>query len=194
WFDKEEAELRAISAINASMLEVKRLHANVLGDLNRCKESFAAFREVRPTAGDNYPVWQVLAAIRLRCGEIHPVREEIEEQYRKSNPDASDHAMTVALLALARLRDGVRDVSALEREALSVDQRVGHYHHTSLVLAEISGLRGDAPRAVRYLRQTADTGMPSITNFENDPLLAATRKTAEYQNLLAELRRREPRH
>ena len=194
WFDKEEAELRAISAINPFLYEVKRLHANVLGDLNRCSESFAAFREARPTAGDNYPVWQPFADIRLRCGEIHPVREEIEEQYRKSNPDAPDHAMTVALLALARLRDGVRDVSALEREALSVDQRVGHYHHTSLVLAEISALRSDPSRAVRYLRQTADTGMPSITNFENDPLLAATRKTAEYQSLVAELRRREPPH
>jgi len=194
WFDKEEAELRALSAINPFMVEVKRLHANVLGDLNRCNESFAAFREARPTAGDSYPLWQVVAAIRLRCGEVHPVREEIEEQYRKSNPDALDHAMTVALLALARLRDGVRDVAALENEALSVDQRVGHFHHTTLVLADISAVQGDSSRAVRYLRQTAETGMPSIINFENDPLLAATRKTAEYRNLIAELRRREPPH
>lgn len=193
WFDKEEAELRTVSTINPSIVEVKRLHANVLGDLNQCRQSFALFRATKSMPGDQYPVWQVLADIRLRCGEIHPIREEIEDQYRKSNPDAPDHAMTVALLALARLRDGVRDVSALEREALSVDQRVGHYHHTALVLAEVSALRGDAGRAVRFLRQTAETGMPSITNFENDPLLAATRKTAEYQNLIAELRRREPR-
>lgn len=193
WFDKEEAELRTVSTINPSIVEVNRLHASVLGDLNQCRQSFALFRATKSVSGDQYPVWQALADIRLRCGEIHPVREEIEDEYRKSNPDAPDHAMTVALLALARLRDGVRDVSALEREALSVDQRVGHYHHTSLVLAELSALRGDAVRAVRFLRQTADTGMPSITNFENDPLLAATRKTAEYQNLIVELRRREPK-
>ncbi len=36
--------------------------------------------------------------------------------------------------------------------------------------------------------------MPSIATFENDPFLTATRKTADYQNLMAELRRCEPPH
>ena len=149
---------------------------------------------MKPTEGDAYPFWQELALTRLRCGQVRAVREELEGRYRQSKPDALEYSMTVALLALARLRDGVSDVSALEREALSVDQRAGHYHHTSLALAEIRALQGDLQHAVRYLRQTAETGMPAILTFENDPYLAATRRTAEYQKLIAELRQREPAH
>jgi len=194
WWDKMENELRIVAVINPFANDVKRLHAFALGDENHCKESLAEFREAKPIAGDALPVWQPWAATRLRCGEIHPIREELEARYRESTPEALDHSMTVALLALARLRSGVRDVSSLEREALSVDQRAGHYHHTALLLAEIRALQGDVPHAIRYLRQTAETGMPSITSFENDPFLSATRKTAEYQKLIAELRRQEPAH
>jgi eukaryotic-like serine/threonine-protein kinase len=194
WFEKLDREVYIVRAINPFTTEVTRRHVFALGQMNRCTESLAEARQVKPTEGDAYPFWQELALTRLRCGQVRAVREELEGRYRQSKPDALEYSMTVALLALARLRDGVSDVSALEREALSVDQRAGHYHHTSLALAEIRALQGDLQHAVRYLRQTAETGMPAILTFENDPYLAATRRTAEYQKLIAELRQREPAH
>jgi hypothetical protein len=146
---------------------------------------------VKPTEGDAFPVWQAFAITRLHCGEIHPIREELEAEYGRSDPRRLDRPMTVVLLALARLRDGVKQVDDLEREALSGDQRVGHFHHAWFALADVRALQGDSRGAVRYLRQTADTGMPAIASFEHDPFLAATRKTGEYQNFIAELRQRE---
>lgn len=194
WVDKFDGELRIIHAIDPAANEAKRLRALLLGDLGKCSEALAEFDRVTPSAGDAVPVWQAVAATRLHCGEVHPIRDELETQYRLSNRDSLEHPMTTALLALARLRDGVRDVSALEQEALSVDQRAGHFHHTTLVLAEIRAIEGDVNHALRFLRQTAEMGMPTILGFEHNSFLNGIRTSADYRALIAELRRREPTH
>ena len=137
------------------------------------------------------PLWQHEALARLRCGEIEPVLTELEQRRASSSAESPERALTAALLAIARHRAGKAGVPELEKEALSVDQRVGHFHHALFALAELRALRGDGVGAVDYLRRTAETGMPCIVCFENDPLLRDVRTSPEFRSLMTELRGRE---
>ena len=53
------------------------------------------------------------------------------------------------------------------------------------------GLNHNTAGAVAYLRRAAETGMPCLPCFDNDPLLASVHGTPEYAALRADLVREE---
>lgn len=191
WMDQARVELDAAEKINPEAQEVPRVRAVILLDEGNCREAVTAYRRLRPTTGAAFPIWQQEALARLRCDEIEPVLSELEKRHGSSAPGAPEGALTAALLAIARHRAGKGGVRELEQESLSVDQRVGHFHHVLSALAELRALSGDTAGAVEYLRRTAEAGMPCLICFEKDPLLEKVRNSPQFRSLMAELRERE---
>ena len=188
YVDELRRETTIISRINPSNRDVPRYLAMALFDEGRCRESIQAYTKVTPVENDPVPLWQMVDAARIQCGEASMILPDLEARARAVKPDAEDGAWTYALLAAAKAATGDRDVGALEKETLSWDQRPGHFHHALLTLAEVRALRGDAPGALAYLRRVAETGMPCAICFEKDPLLAGVRKSPAYAAFIHELR------
>ncbi len=68
-------------------------------------------------------------------------------------------------------------------------QGLGPYHHVTYGLAQIYAMGGKKEQAVRWLRTTAEEGMPCYPMFRDDPLLKNLRGDAGYDRLLEEMRR-----
>jgi DNA-binding winged helix-turn-helix (wHTH) protein len=191
WFDELNKEADAVERINPQATELPRLRALRLIDSGRCREALVEYAKARPIAGDPFPLWQQVAIAHLYCRQVPEARQRLETEYAGSSPNAPERPLTAALLALAISLSGERDTRDLEREALSTDQRIGHFHHVLITLAEVRALQGDSERALDYLTRAADEGMPCVACFENDPFLQNARSSRRFQSLVAELRRRE---
>jgi hypothetical protein len=64
-------------------------------------------------------------------------------------------------------------------------------HHVAYSIAAAYAQLGDARKAVRWLRSSADTGFPCATWYARDPLLDPLRRDAGFMQLMAELTKRE---
>jgi hypothetical protein len=83
------------------------------------------------------------------------------------------------------------DIADLEGRIAALDPRIGHFHHVDHVLADAHAIKGEAARAVEYLRRASETGLNCLPVFENDPLLARIRESPEYRALKVEMERRD---
>jgi hypothetical protein len=75
----------------------------------------------------------------------------------------------------------VTDVSALGRRSRA-------YHHATYNIAAVYALAGKSREAVRWLRETVDTGMPDYPLFERDPHLDRIRSAPEFAGFMSELK------
>jgi TolB-like protein/tetratricopeptide (TPR) repeat protein len=191
WFDLLRSEADALEQISPQAAALPRLRAMVLMDSGMSENSLALYASVRPLPNDPFPVWQQIATASLYCGRTAQALTESQRHYATESDDAPERPLTAALLAVAKLRSGDRNVAELEKEALSTDQRMGHFHHVLIALAELHALEGDARRALDYLARAADEGMPCLTCFENDPFLINLRATDEYRAFAENLRARQ---
>ena len=64
------------------------------------------------------------------------------------------------------------------------------YHHITYDLACVYAVAGESREAVKWLRETADTGFTSCLLFERDPLLDKIRQKPEFKELMAEIKSR----
>jgi serine/threonine-protein kinase len=99
--------------------------------------------------------------------------------------------LALSTLAVARAKAKASGIADLEQRILSLDQGVGHFHHALQNLGLAHAQLGDTAGAVAYLRRAAETGMPCLPCFDNDPLLASVHGTPEYAALRADLLRDE---
>jgi tetratricopeptide (TPR) repeat protein len=88
----------------------------------------------------------------------------------------------VAVVSKERPADEAAIARALESARLKRD-----YHHSLYAVACIRAAQGDSRRAVDMLRRAVETGMPDLTLYRTDPLLASIRSSAEYKAFDAEL-------
>jgi tetratricopeptide (TPR) repeat protein len=91
------------------------------------------------------------------------------------------------LIAARRGRYGEAESFGLQ--AVQAGEGLGPYHHMTFGLAQVFALSGKKAEAVRWLRRTAEEGMPSYPMFRDNPLLKNLRGDPEYDKLLEELRR-----
>jgi hypothetical protein len=64
------------------------------------------------------------------------------------------------------------------------------YHHIIYDIACLFALAGKTDQAVKWLRTTADTGMPNYPLFARDPNLDRIRKETAFIRFMAELKPR----
>jgi tetratricopeptide (TPR) repeat protein len=88
----------------------------------------------------------------------------------------------VAVVSRERPPDEAAIARALESGKLKRD-----LHHSLYAVACIRAAQGDAKAAVELLRRAVETGMPDLTLYRSDPLLASIRSSAEYKAFDAEL-------
>ncbi len=186
WLAETEAELRAGEKINPSG-EAERQRAALeawTGDRHESLKRFESLPDsIQRTQTSR---WQV-AFLRAALEEPRQFERELERLREESDEDI--RANFTATQAIVRARSG-REISDLEREALSADPRAGHFHHIYHDLAIARAIRRDAPGGLEMLRLAVETGMPCAPCFDRDPLLASLRGSKEYADLQAAIDRR----
>jgi serine/threonine-protein kinase len=102
--------------------------------------------------------------------------------------ESPGHHYAVAFRELVAVTSGERaaDEAAIAK-AVESGKLLRDYHHTLYAVACIRAARGDAPGTVEWLRRTVAFGMPDLTLFRKDPLLARVRGTPEFAAFEAEL-------
>lgn len=90
---------------------------------------------------------------------------------------------------VAAKRGRFAEAESLGQQAVKQGEGLGPYHHLTYGLAQIYALSGKKAEAVRWLRRTAEEGMPAYPMFRDDPMLKNLRGDPEYEKLLGELRR-----
>ena len=189
WLTEARAALEPARRLNPASPEVLRLRANILwhgGDLRAALNEYRRL-PVELTRGATGGRWQILN-LRLLLEDPRPLLAEAEVWVSERQPETK---LPQALLALARSRNGQPDIRDLESDIASADPRIGHFHHVYNVLAEAHAQKGDAGRAVEYLRRAASTGLACLVCFETDPMLAPVRSSSEYRSFREELARKD---
>jgi DNA-binding winged helix-turn-helix (wHTH) protein/TolB-like protein len=64
------------------------------------------------------------------------------------------------------------------------------YHHAAYDFAAIYAIQGRAPSALKWLRETVETGMPNYLLFSRDPNLDPIRQDPEFIRFMAEMKTR----
>lgn len=130
--------------------------------------------------------WQFFwaRAVVENPASLLPAAETLFREAPRSDPAFA------ALLAIVRARSG-QPTADLEQQIARVDRRVGHFHHVLHFLADVHAIRKDTGGAIQRLREAAETGFSCAPCFDQDPLLAAIRGSAEYAALKRELARRD---
>lgn len=189
WLGEARAALEPALRLNPSSPEAIR-HAGFIawmsGDL---RGGLAEHRRLAPEI-QRHAVggrWQILH-IRLLLEDPRRLLAEAEAWVAERPPETR---LPQALLALARVRNGLMDISDLEEKIASADRQIGHFHHVDHLLAEAHAQKGNAVRAVEYLRRAAASGLNCLRCFETDPLIAPIRGTAEYAALKTEMAERD---
>ena len=114
---------------------------------------------------------------RLTMEDASRVLPDIEA-LRAKGP--ANDAVAPALLALARVLAGQKDIQDLERQVLAADSQRGHFHHALQFLAEARAQRGDAAGAVALLARAAETGLSCPVCFDEDAMLSPIRNSPQY--------------
>jgi DNA-binding winged helix-turn-helix (wHTH) protein/TolB-like protein/Tfp pilus assembly protein PilF len=120
----------------------------------------------------------------LRKGSLDAAQKMIDEQLSHS-PKDYDIYMQKALLTA--LRGNFAKAEEQIPEVLKkVKRNDESYHHATYDSACIYAMAGDPKEAVRWLRETADTGFPNYPLFERDHFLDHIRNAPEFVQFLAE--------
>ena len=88
------------------------------------------------------------------------------------------------------LKGKPRDAEAAIPAILQQAQNNRAYHHITYNVACVFAVEGKTDEAVRWLRATADTGMPNFPLFERDPHLNRIRKEPAFIQFMTELKGR----
>jgi len=189
WMSEFEQAIRAGERINPSGFEADRQRAarDGWGGGDRPR-GLERYERLPPESRRLWAVRWLKDWLRALFEDPRRLEPEMEAQRRETTTDDMKSAYT-AILAILRARQG-QDFADLEAETLAADQRMGHFHHVFHFLAEARAIRGDTRRATELLRKAVETGSPCAPCFDNDPLLAPVRGSAEYTTLRSEIGRR----
>jgi TolB-like protein len=115
-------------------------------------------------------------------GDVAGARATLAAVTRGGRPDVRSQA------ALASIEAAGGDRNAARARALSVEHGPYMDHHVAYSLAATWAQLGNAHAAIKWLRQSADSGFPCFPSFERDPLLSPIRQNREFTAFLALLR------
>lgn len=106
--------------------------------------------------------------------------------HRLNNPP-SDTNLAILEALLFALKENFHDAEAKIPGALSSTSRnYEAYHHRTYFAACIFALEGKDDEAVKWLRETANTGFPNYPLFARDPFLDRIRQSPEFIQFLSE--------
>ncbi len=131
-------------------------------------------------------VWEK-AVVLTGAGRPTEAMAVLDSALAAQGPETADRAAARAL-ALASL--GRRDEALVAVRAATLNPASrSHSHHSQFTIACAYARLGDAKEAVAWLRRTAENGMPNYPLFRDDPSLKGLQGVAEYETLMAGLKR-----
>ncbi len=132
--------------------------------------------------------WEVANALQ-RAGLADSALALLRALPPARGPEGTDIPSTraVALAALGRRGEAERDIALAEQAAARANS---HFHHSAYDLAAAQALLGNPAEAIRWLRLTADDGMPNYELFRQDPNLDGLKDDPAFRGFLAEQRER----
>jgi serine/threonine protein kinase/tetratricopeptide (TPR) repeat protein len=68
------------------------------------------------------------------------------------------------------------------------------YHHNTYEIARVYALAGKSQEAIKWLRETAETGLPSYPLFERDPYLNRIRQAPDFIQFMSEMKAQNERY
>ena len=120
----------------------------------------------------------------LRKGSLERAQQLLNERSR-SWPDRTDFLMQRSLLLA--LQGKYSEANALATSTMSVVQHTSeNYHHATYYAACVFAVAGKSSDAVKWLRETANTGYPNYPLFARDPFLDRIRQSPEFIQFLSE--------
>ena len=174
---------RAVEIDPANALYLDRL-AQAWVWLGRYSEARAAYERAFALESEENGDLASSAIPFLYSREFDEARRRLEKA-RARNPR---QVMTAANLALLAALEG-KPAEVIPKDAGETAEYRGG-HHAFFAYAQICALAGNSAEAVRWLRATAETGLPNYPMFARDPYLARIRQSAEYTEFMSGLKSR----
>jgi TolB-like protein len=188
WIQESQAQLAEAQRVNPSSPEVLQQQAVLKSRVGDHRAALSLFRQLPPEHQNTFVTQWQINWDRLMIED--PLRVLPDVEALKAKAPAND-AIVPALLALAHVLAGQREIGDLERQILAADSQRGHVHHALHFLAEARAQHGDTAGAVALLARAAETGLSCLICFDGDPMLSPIRTSPEYAALREELAQRE---
>lgn len=120
----------------------------------------------------------------LHKGSLERAQQILDERSRNS-PDRTDYLMQRSLLLA--LQKKYPEANALATATMSVaEHNWESYHHATYYAACVYALDGKSSEAVKWLRETANTGFPNYPLFARESFLDRIRQSPEFIQFLSE--------
>ncbi|TAL44804.1 MAG: tetratricopeptide repeat protein [Chitinophagaceae bacterium] len=127
-----------------------------------------------------------IAEVLLRMGQVDEAEKRVDELLHKFPDNANTNSVAAILFAFL----GKKEVSEQKIEiAIKQGKNLGHFHHPAYNIGVAYALMNKHPEAIRWLKLTAEEGLPCYTLFANDPYLNNLRSDAEFKSLLETLKK-----
>ncbi|MGQ0762021.1 MAG: TPR end-of-group domain-containing protein [Acidobacteriota bacterium] len=120
-------------------------------------------------------------------GHLDEAQPLLEAAIKKNSGDLRARASLVLLITL---RGKFQDAEASIPPILEQARNNRAYHHITYDIACVYALAGKTDEAVRWLRTTAETGMPNYPLFARDPHLDRIRKEPAFIQFMTEFKPR----
>lgn len=120
-------------------------------------------------------------------GRLDEAQPLLEAAVKKNPGDLRARARLALVMAL---RDKFQEAEAAIPPILEQARNNRAYHHITYDIACVYALAGKGDEAVKWIRTTADTGMPNYPLFVRDTYLDRIRKEPVFINFMAELKPR----
>ena len=143
-------------------------------------DAWHARRQQRPPQVFSYDVpWYY-----LRKGQLDDAQKAIDERMPSSHDNPELIRQQALLLALKG--DNVEAEKKIQEILARVPLNSFNRHHHTYDAACIYALEAKSDEAVRWLKETADTGFPNYPLFARDPFLDRIRKAPQFQQFMSE--------
>jgi len=188
WIPESEAQLVEARRVNPSSAEVLQQQAILKSRIGDHRAALSLFGQLPPESRNTFATQWQINWDRLMIEDPSQVLPDVEAL--KAKAPAND-AIVPALLALARVLAGQKEIGDLERQILAADSQRGHVHHALHFLAEARAQRGDTAGAVALLARAAETGLSCLICFDGDPMLSPIRSSTEYAAFRKDLQQKD---
>jgi DNA-binding winged helix-turn-helix (wHTH) protein/TolB-like protein len=177
---------RAIEIDPANSLHLDRL-AQVYVCTGRYDEARAAYQRAFELESESQGTLNNSAIPYLYARQFEEARRRLE---RARDLDPRNVVAAAYLALLSALKGGFQDAEAAIPSDIHEAEKFRDGHHAFYAFASIFALQGKSAETVRWLRKTAETGMPDYPMFARDPNFARVRSSAEFVQFMGELKPR----
>jgi TolB-like protein len=189
WMEESRRMIASAQRLNPTSAEGQRLVATILWYSGDLRGALADFRRI--------PREVLLRSAQAGRYQVLQLRSELGQDLAAVNAEAQawvdegplESPLPLAVLALARVRNGQPEISDIEARIASSDPGIGHFHHVDHILAQAHAQKGEVERSVSLLRQAAATGLACAKLLDTDPLLAPIRGSGAYAALRQDVER-----